>query len=60
MTYVNRVRLRYAKAMLSNPTPLTTVTSVAFSCGFSNMGHFAHKYYEAFGEKPSDTLKVYR
>lgn len=60
MTYVNRVRLRYARAMLSNPTPQTSVTTVGFSCGFSNMGHFARKYSEAFGEKPSDTLKAYR
>lgn len=57
MTYVNRVRLRYAHIMLSNPTAETSVTSVGFLCGFSNMGHFARRYYEAFGEKPSETLR---
>lgn len=57
MVYVNRVRLRYARSMLSNPTPATTVTSVGFACGFSNLGHFARKYHQAFGEKPSETLR---
>lgn len=57
MVYVNRVRLRYARSMLSNPTPATSVTSVGFACGFSNLGHFARKYHQAFGEKPSDTLR---
>lgn len=60
MTYVGRVRLRHARAMLSSPTPLTSVTAVALSCGFSNMGHFARRYSEAFGEKPSDTLRMFR
>lgn len=57
MAYVKQVRLRHARAMLSSPTPATSVTSVAFLCGFSNMGHFARRYYEAFGERPSDTLR---
>ncbi|MGV6875724.1 AraC family transcriptional regulator [Pseudochelatococcus sp. B33] len=57
MTYVSRVRLRYAREMLSNPTAETSVTSVGFICGFSNMGYFARKYHEAFGERPSETLK---
>lgn len=55
--YVNRVRLRYARAMLSNPTSETTVTAVGFACGFSNLGHFARKYHDAFGENPSETLR---
>ncbi len=60
LTYVNQVRLRHARAMLSSPTPETSVTTVGFRCGFSNMGMFARKYYEAYGEKPSETLKTYR
>jgi AraC-like DNA-binding protein len=57
MVYLAQVRLRHAKDMLSRPTLGTSVTRVGFMCGFSNMGHFALKYYAAFGEKPSDTLK---
>lgn len=60
MAYVNGVRLRHARAMLSQPEPGASVTSVGFNCGFSNMGHFARKYYAAFGEKPSETLRHYR
>ncbi|MCO5063457.1 MAG: AraC family transcriptional regulator [Rhizobiaceae bacterium] len=60
MIYANRVRMRHAKHMLSNPTPETNVTSVGFMCGFSNLGHFSKKYHDAFGEKPSDTLRTYR
>jgi AraC-like DNA-binding protein len=60
MVYVKRVRLRHARSMLTRPTPDTSVTSVGFLCGFGNMGHFARMYYEAFGERPSDTLKAHR
>lgn len=57
MVYVSRVRLRHARAMLASPAPGTNVTTVGFACGFSNLGHFARKYFLAFGEKPSDTLR---
>lgn len=60
MTYVSRVRLRYAHALLSAPAEDTSVTSVGLLCGFGNMGHFARRYYEAYGEKPSETLKRHR
>jgi transcriptional regulator GlxA family with amidase domain len=33
-----------------------TVVAVAFACGFSNPGHFARDYRQAFGELPSATL----
>lgn len=60
MVFVRQVRLRHAKAMLSHPTPETSVTSVGFLCGFSNLGHFARNYFEAFGEHPSQTLRSHR
>lgn len=60
MVFVKQVRLRHARAMLSRPEPGATVTSVAFLCGFSNMGHFAKDYVSAFGEKPSVTLGAAR
>ena len=58
MTFVRQVRLRHAKHMLEHATPETTVTSVAYDCGFSNLGHFAKYYHAAFGEYPSATLKT--
>jgi transcriptional regulator GlxA family with amidase domain len=44
--------------MLANADPATSVTSVAFACGFSNLGHFAKYYYSTYGERPSDTLRM--
>jgi AraC-like DNA-binding protein len=60
MAFVRQVRLRHAKEMLTRATPETTVTSVAYACGFSNLGHFAKYYNAAFGEHPSVTLKTAR
>jgi AraC-like DNA-binding protein len=60
MAFVRQVRLRHAKEMLTRGTPEMTVTSVAYACGFSNLGHFARYYHSAFGEHPSATLKAAR
>jgi len=56
MTFVKRVRLTRARAMLSAGNPEITVTAVALYCGFSNLGHFAAEYRRAFAELPSETL----
>jgi transcriptional regulator GlxA family with amidase domain len=50
------VRLRHAREMLGAGDPEASVTSVAFVCGFGNLGHFARDYRETFGERPSETL----
>jgi len=60
MVFVRQVRLRHAKEMLVSAGPETSVTSVAYDCGFSNLGHFTKYYYSAFGEHPSATLKAAR
>jgi AraC-like DNA-binding protein len=56
MAFARMVRLRRARELLSAHDPETSVTSVAFACGFGNLGHFARDYREAFGERPSATL----
>jgi AraC-like DNA-binding protein len=56
MHFVKHVRLRHANEMLSAHAGETSVTSVAFACGFGNLGHFASDYKRAFGEMPSETL----
>ena len=56
MNFVKQVRLKHAKEMLTAPAPNKSVTSVAFACGFGNLGHFASDYRRAFGEMPSETL----
>lgn len=56
LQYVKMVRLDHAKRLLKLPAEGTSVTAVAFHCGFSNPGHFAKDYQERFGELPSVTL----
>lgn len=56
MAFAKVVRLRRARRMLMAPGPETSVTLVAFACGFGNLGHFARDYRLAFGERPSTTL----
>jgi transcriptional regulator GlxA family with amidase domain len=57
MAFIKQVRLQHANAMLNRPDLATSVTSVAFACGFGNLGHFAKDYFNSFGELPSDTLR---
>jgi AraC-like DNA-binding protein len=56
MDFVKRVRLDRARRKLSRPDAETSVTAVAFECGFGNPGHFARDYRDRFGERPSETL----
>lgn len=56
MAFARMVRLRHAHQMLAAADKETSVTAVAFICGFGNLGHFARDYREAFGERPSETL----
>jgi AraC-like DNA-binding protein len=56
MAFAKAVRLNKAREMLLNGDPSRSVTSVAFACGFSNLGHFAHDYRQKHGELPSETL----
>ena len=54
--FVKRTRLNRSKQFLERGNPATSVTSVAYACGFGNPGHFAKDYRLAFGELPSETL----
>lgn len=58
MAFVKQVRLRHARRMLLAPADDTTVAKVAFVCGFGNLGNFAKDYRAAFGELPSNTLRM--
>ena len=55
MAFAKMTRLRRARELLAAGSPIG-VMGVAFSCGFSNPGHFAREYREAFGHLPSETL----
>lgn len=56
MTFARDIRLRHAREMLSKPTSQTSVTLVASQCGFRGFGNFAKRYFDRFGELPSNTL----
>jgi AraC-like DNA-binding protein len=56
MIFVKKLRLKHARRLLTTPDAKTSVTGTAFACGFSNLGHFARDYQNAFGELPSQTL----
>jgi len=56
MDFVKRVRLGHARQRLSKPDAETSVSAVAFECGFGNLGHFASDHRHHFGERPSETL----
>jgi len=58
--YVSELRLRHARDWLTSPTHGTTVTGVAYYCGFLNPGNFSRDYRRRFGELPSETLRVAR
>jgi AraC-like DNA-binding protein len=58
MGFAKQVRLRHARQMLLTSEPRTTVATVAYNCGFSNLGNFAKDYQKAFGELPSRTIRT--
>jgi len=43
--------------LLHDPNTARTVSSIAFDCGFWQLGRFGQAYRELFGETPSQTLK---
>jgi AraC-like DNA-binding protein len=56
MDFLRKIRLGHARRKLADPRVDTSVTTVAYDCGFGNLGHFAKAYLEEFRELPSQTL----
>ena len=56
MIFAKKIRLQHAQEFLKAPDTRTSVTGIAFACGFANLGHFAKDYRTMFGELPSETL----
>lgn len=56
LAFVKRVRFDRAREMLWLANAGTTISAVAFACGFQNLSHFAREYRRLFGELPSETL----
>ena len=56
MAFARQRRLQQARRMLEDVDTNQTVTSVAFVCGFNDVGHFSREFSKAFGEAPSTVL----
>lgn len=56
MRFAKTVRLRRARQMLLEGNPRTSVSQIAFKCGFGNLGHFARDFRQMFGELPSEVF----
>lgn len=57
LQYLVECRLENARIRLETAGPADTVTSIAWECGFIQLGLFAARYRGRFGELPSETLK---
>ena len=60
LAYLREIRLEAAKAELSSPLNILSVKDVALKWGFAHMGHFAARYRAAYGEAPSETVRLGR
>jgi AraC-like DNA-binding protein len=58
--WLRRMRLQRARQQLLGASGEASVTRVALSNGFGQLGRFAAQYRRQFGELPSDTLKAAR
>jgi AraC-like DNA-binding protein len=56
MQFLAELRLKSAHEALQSPSPASTVTSIAYDCGFSHPGRFSAAYRKRFGESPLETL----
>ena len=56
MHWIRQQRLELARQRLIDPADQVSVTQIAFSCGFTQLGIFARLYRQRFGETPSATL----
>ena len=53
LEFARRIRLDKARAMLEAPETESSVTEIAFACGFGDLSRFSRDFAEAFGETPS-------
>ena len=58
--WVRRARLMRARQQLLSAGPDSSITDVALSSGFSQLGRFSAEYRSSFGELPSATLRRVR
>lgn len=57
LAYLRLLRLNYARYLLLESPPQTTIASIAGAAGFAHLGRFSAQYTARFGEGPSQTRK---
>lgn len=57
MRHLKDIRLQRVRRDLLDAAQPASVTAAALRWGFAHAGQFAQEYRQAFGEKPSDTLR---
>jgi AraC-like DNA-binding protein len=55
--FLMQCRLDLARARLQNAETGERISDIAFDSGFTDLGFFARRYRDAYGELPSETLK---
>src|SRR6185312_15188934 len=55
--WLRQMRLALARRELLHADPDSSVTEVALSAGFTQLGRFSVQYRKAFGESPSFTIR---
>ncbi|WP_246799155.1 AraC family transcriptional regulator [Rhizobium leguminosarum] len=56
--YLRTIRLEAARRALLGDGGSRSISDAARNAGFTHMGRFAAAYYQAFGETPSETLRM--
>ncbi|NEJ80288.1 AraC family transcriptional regulator [Rhizobium leguminosarum bv. viciae] len=56
--YLRTIRLEAARRALVGEGGSRSISDAARNAGFTHMGRFAAAYYQAFGETPSETLRM--
>ncbi len=56
--FLRMIRLEAARRALTDDGGARSIADVARNAGFTHMGRFAAAYYQAFGEAPSETVRM--
>lgn len=56
LDYARQLRLRKARQMLESEGDTASITEIALTCGFGDLGHFSREFRAAYGERPSDVV----
>lgn len=59
VTYLRKHRLNAARRALKHDEQAASISQLAWSFGFDDVGRFAGYYRRLFGEKPSDTARQF-